>query len=140
MTTSTDSPNADAPDAYDYDADDDHDSDYYDVDYPKSIHLLLCHLNCNRNITPNIQKNSTNMTPNTDAPDAADNVASYPYSLRSLKNKKNNMTPNTDAPNNDASNAASYDAASPNSHILDSSLKPKIDPKSILKLTPWKLQ
>ena len=134
MTPNTDSPNADAPDAYDYDAGDDHDSDYYDVDYPKSIHLFLCHLNCNRNITPKIQKNSKNMTPNTDAPDAADNVASYPYSSRSLKNKKNNMTPNTYAPDDDAPNVSDYYAAFPDSIILYSSLQHKIDPKSMLKL------
>ena len=44
------------------------------------------------------------------------------------------MTPNTDAPKDDAPNDGDDDAAvSPNYLILDSSLKCKIDPKSILK-------
>ena len=79
------------------------------------------------------------MTPNTyalddDAPNAADYDSVYPYYLRNYKNNKNNMTPNTYSPNNDAPDAADYDADSSNSIILDSSLKCKIDPKSMLKL------
>ena len=84
------------------------------------------------------------MTPNTDAPDsdapgAADDDADYPYSLPHRKNNKNNMTPNTDAPDNDVPDASDDDAVSPDSLILYSSLKHKIDPKSMLKLF-FKLQ
>ena len=78
------------------------------------------------------------MTPNTDAPDtdapnAAEYDASYPYYLHNIKNNKNNTTNNTDAPNDDAPDAADDDSSSPNSLILDSSLKCKIDPKPMLK-------
>ena len=44
------------------------------------------------------------------------------------------MTPNTDSPNNNSPDAAYDDSASPNSLILDSSLKRKIETKSMLKL------
>ena len=44
------------------------------------------------------------------------------------------MTPNTDASNYYARDAADDDSASPESLILDSSLKRKINPKSMLKL------
>ena len=44
------------------------------------------------------------------------------------------MTPNTDAPDDDAPNAADYDAASSDSLILYSSLERKIDPNSMLRL------
>ena len=67
------------------------------------------------------------MTHNTDAPDSTDNDSAYPYSLRNRK--KNSITPKTDVPD-DADN----DSASPNSLILYSSLKRKIEPKSMLKL------
>ena len=78
--------------------------------------------------------------PGSDAPNAADYDASYPYSLWNIKNKKNNMTPNTDDPNDDAPYAADDYAASPDSLILYSSLKQKIDPKSMLKLNKTKWQ
>ena len=79
------------------------------------------------------------MTPNTDAPDTDSYNAvyydsPYPYYLRYLKNNKNNMTPNTDAPDYDTPDADDDDASSPNYFILDSYLKRKIDPKSVLKL------
>ena len=74
------------------------------------------------------------MTPDDDAPDAADEDAAYPYYLHNLKNKENSMTPNTDDPENYSPDYAYDDAASPNSLILYSSLKRKIDPKSMLKL------
>ena len=44
------------------------------------------------------------------------------------------MNPNTDAPDNDVPDASDDDAVSPDSLILYSSLKHKIDPKSMLKL------
>ena len=44
------------------------------------------------------------------------------------------MTPSTDSPDDDSPNAAGDDASCPDSLILYSSLKHKIDPKSMLKL------
>ena len=44
------------------------------------------------------------------------------------------MTPNTDSPDYGAPDAADYDAAPPDSLILDSSIKRKIDPNSMLEL------
>ena len=98
--------------------------------------------NCNgdHKIAPNTKKNNKNNispntdAPNTDVPNAADDDDAYTYSLRNRKNNKNYITPNTDAPNNDASNADDDDAPSPNCLILDTPLKRKIDPKSMLKL------
>ena len=71
------------------------------------------------------------MTPNTDAsnadaPDASDNDAACSWSLWNHKNKKNNMTPNTDAHIDDAPDASDGGDDSPESLILDSSLKCKI--------------
>ena len=58
------------------------------------------------------------MTPNTDAPDAADNDYYYPYSLRNRNKNKNNMTPNTDSPNYDFHYADDDDAAPPHPLLL----------------------
>ena len=49
------------------------------------------------------------------------------------------MIHNTDYLNNDVTNATDDNADSPNSLILDSYLKWKIDPKSMLKLKTKKL-
>ena len=74
------------------------------------------------------------MTPNTDAPDVADDDADYSESLRNQKINKNNITPNTNAPNYDYPLADDDDySASPDPIILDSSIECKIDPKSMLK-------
>ena len=59
--------------------------------------------------------------------------AAYPYFLHNHKKKKN-MTTYTDSPGNDHPNNSNDDAAFLVSLILDSSLKCKIDPKSMLKL------
>ena len=79
------------------------------------------------------------MTPTTDAldtddPNDADDTAAYPYYFHNSKINKNNMTPNTDAQNDDAPDFAYADATSPDSLILDYSLKRKTEPKSMLKL------
>ena len=65
-------------------------------------------------------------------PDDVTNYDAYPYSLYNFKNKKDNMTPNTYFPENDAPDAADDDAASPDSRIVDFSLKHQIFPKSML--------
>ena len=44
------------------------------------------------------------------------------------------MTPNNYSPNDDEPDATDDDAASPDSLILDFSLKHKIDPNSMLKI------
>ena len=52
--------------------------------------------------------------------------------------EKKTITPNTDFPKYYASSADDDGAASPNSLILDSKLKRKIDPKSMFKLKKLK--
>ena len=65
----------------------------------------------------------------TNSPDAAENYPAYYYALRNHQKSKNNMNINTDSPD-----ASGDNAASPNSLILYSSFKRKIDPMSMLKL------
>ena len=75
--------------------------------------------------------------PNTDAPDDSDNDATCSWSLYNHKNKKNNMTTNTDAHIDDALDAYDGGDDSPESLILDSSLKCKIEPNSMSKLISY---
>ena len=78
------------------------------------------------------------MTPNTDAPDADAPVLLTMMLIiltpHAIKKKENHMTPNTDDPIDDDPDAAGDDADSPDSLIIDSSIKRKIDPKSMPKL------
>ena len=139
MTPNTDAPNADAPDADDNDSSDAPDAADDDSDYFKLIQFSLRSRYNNSKIAPKIKNNKNNITtntdaPNGDAPDAAYKYDAYHYSLRNRKTKKKNMTTNTDAHDDDAPDAADYYDASPDSLILDLSLKNKIDPKSMLKL------
>ena len=56
-----------------------------------------------------------------------------PTTCANVEKRENNMTSNTDDPKYDNRNASDDDSASPDSLILDSSLKHKINPKWMLK-------
>ena len=92
--------------------------------------------------TPKNNKKSINLNtdvPDDDAPDADDDGADYPYSLRNFKNKKNNMTANTDAPNDYAPGATDDDASSWTLLSYIPLLNSKLTPSQCLNLKELKM-